>query len=162
LGAITALGSLQCAAFALWRPYPDVPDYLLWAAAGALAAGALVAWLALPHLSRWLIDLWVAALAVGICAAAWYGDSASDQLIAAMALSLLVVYSAYFLQLARMLVQLVWMCGLYIAMAYASPQLESQLYAGVVVVTLSAWPRWSPRWPRVSHPLQSGIHSPAC
>ncbi len=86
LAALTALGAAQCAAFAAWPPDPGMPSNALYAAAAVLAVAALGVWLVLPRGSRWLLDVWVAILATGICAAAYYGASASDQLAAALAL----------------------------------------------------------------------------
>ncbi len=138
LGALTALGALQSVAFVLWPPDPATPPNALIAAGLALAAAALVVWLVLPRLSRSLIDVWVALLSAGICSAAYYGATASDQLSAAMALALLATYCAYFLPLARMVFQLLWMIGLFVALTVVSPQLGSSLYTAIVVVTLVA------------------------
>lgn len=138
LAALTALGAAQCAAFAIWPPDADVPRSALAQAAAFLAVAAIVVWLLLPRLSRWLIDVWVALLSLGICAAAYYGASASSQLAAAMGLSLIAAYCAYFLPLGRMLFQVALMVASYVAVSVLSPQLGSPLYTGIVVVTLIA------------------------
>jgi diguanylate cyclase (GGDEF)-like protein len=138
LAALTALGALQCVAFAIWPPNPDVATETLVAGAVLLSGGAVVVWLLLPRLSRWLIDVWVALLSLGICAASYYGDSASSQLAAAMALSLLAAYSAYFLPLGRMLFQVAFMIALFVALSLSSAHLDSPLYTGIVVVSLMA------------------------
>jgi diguanylate cyclase (GGDEF)-like protein len=138
LAGLTALGAAQCLAFALWPPEPDIPRRALIGAALALSVAAIVVWFLLPRLSRWFVDVWVATLATGICAGTYYGASASDQMVAALALCLLAVYCAYFLPLGRMLFQVCWMIGLFVAVTIASPQLTSPLYTAIVVVTLVA------------------------
>lgn len=138
LAALTALGAVQCAAFAVWPPDPSTPSTELLVAAALLAVAALGVWLVLPHGSPWLIDAWVAILAIAICAAGYVGASASNQLAAALGLALLAVYCAYFLPLGRMLFQVVWMIGMFVALTVASPQLASPLYTAIVVVTLVA------------------------
>jgi len=138
LAALTALGAVQCAAFAVWPPDPATPSTALLVAAALLAVAALGVWLVLPRGSAWLIDAWVAILAIAICAAGYAGASASNQLAAALGLALLAVYCAYFLPLGRMLFQVVWMIGLFVALTVASPQLDSLLYTAIVVVTLVA------------------------
>ena len=55
--------------------------------------------------------------------------------VTALGLALLAVYCAYFLPLGRMLFQVVWMIGLFVALTVASPQLDSPLYTAIVVVT---------------------------
>ena len=138
LAALTALGAAQCVAFAIWPPTPGTDPTVLFAAAVVLAATALLVWFLLPRLARWVIDVWVAVLSVVICAGAVYGASASAQLAAAMALCLLTAYCAYFLPLARMMLQVTLMIALFLAVTIRSPQLDSPLYAGIVVVTLIA------------------------
>lgn len=138
LGALTALGAAQAVAFARWPPEDSVSPTASAAAAVVLAIAALSAWLVLPRLSRWVTDVWISALALGICGAAYYGASASDQMAAAMGLCLLVTYCAYFLTLGRLAFQLVWMIGAFVALTITSPQLDSRLYTGIVVVTLIA------------------------
>jgi diguanylate cyclase (GGDEF)-like protein len=98
----------------------------------------LAVWLVFPRLSRWLIDVWVALMSLGVCAAAYYGDSASDQLAGALALCLLVAYCGYFLPLARMLFQLVWMIVLFVTVTINSPHQTSALYTAIVGSTLIA------------------------
>jgi diguanylate cyclase (GGDEF)-like protein len=138
LAALTALGAVQCAAFAAWPPDPGTPTNVLVGAAVALSAGALLVWLLIPRWSRRLIDVWVAMLAIGICGAAYYGASASNQLAAALALTLLTGYCGYFLPLGRMVFQVALMVTLFVAVTILSPQLASPLYAAIVVVTLIA------------------------
>jgi diguanylate cyclase (GGDEF)-like protein len=138
LAALTALGAAQCVAFAAWPPDSGTPSQALYAAAAVLSVAALGVWLLLPRGSRWLLDLWVTVLVAGICAAAYYGASASDQLVAALALTLLAGYCAYFLPLGRMLFQVALMIALFVGLTIASPQLTSMLYTAIVVVTLVA------------------------
>ena len=138
LAALTALGAAQCVAFAIWPPAAGTDPTVLVAAAAVLAAAALLVWFVLPRLTRWLIDVWVTVLSVVICGGAVYGASPSAQLAAAMALCLLTAYCAYFLPLARMLLQVTLMIALFLAVTIRSPQLDSPLYAGIVVVTLVA------------------------
>lgn len=138
LAALTALGAAQFAAFAIWPPDPDVEPALMVGGAVVLAVAALLVWLVLPRLGRWMIDVWVLLLSVVICAGAYYGASASAQLAAAMALCLLAAYCAYFLPLGEMLLQVALMNVMFVAVSVASPQLDSPLYTGIVVVTLIA------------------------
>jgi diguanylate cyclase (GGDEF)-like protein len=138
LAALTALGAAQCAAFAIWPQTQSVPTSAVIGAAVALAVAALLVWLMLPRLGRWLIDVWVVVLSVAVCAGAYYGASSSAQLGAAMALCLLAAYCAYFLPLGEMLLQVALMVVMFVAVSLASPQLDSLLYTGIVVVTLIA------------------------
>ena len=137
LAALTALGAVQCAAFAVWPPDPGTPSTALLVAAAVLAVAALGVWLVLP--GEALADRRVGGdPRHGICAAGYFGATASDQLAAALGLALLAGYCAYFLPLGRMLFQVVWMIGLFVALTIASPQLDSLLYTAIVVVTLVA------------------------
>ena len=138
LAALTALGAAQCVAFAIWPPTPGTDPTVLFGAAAVLAAAALLVWFVLPRLARWVVDVWVTVLSVVICGGAVYGASASAQLAAAMALCLLTAYCAYFLPLGRMLLQVALMIALFLAVTIRSPQLDSPLYAAIVVVTLIA------------------------
>ncbi len=50
----------------------------------------------------------------------------------------LTAYCAYFIPLGRMMLQVALMIALFLAVTIRSPQLESPLYAAIVVVTLIA------------------------
>ena len=144
LAVLIALAATQCIGFALWPPSSHFAPDVLAAAAGCLGVFAGVTLWALPHLNPWFLDVWVAALTAAVGFAAYYGDSASSQLAAAMGLCLLAAFSGYFLPARHLVVQVGLMVAVFVGVAVASPHLGSPVYAATVVVTIVAlaWLVW--------------------
>ncbi len=144
LAVLIALGAAQCIGFALWPPSASYAPDVLAAAGGCLGVLAGITLWALPHLNPWFLDVWVTVLTIAVAVAAYYGDSASSQLAAAMGLCLLAAYSGYFLPARHIVFQVGLMIALFTAVVIASPHLGSPVYAASVIVTLVAlaWLVW--------------------